>query len=279
MTREKRALYLSKQDANAGAWLTCSLVDKANRMKDSEWHTAFTFRFNQPVHQFFRKNRHASLMCDCKPPRGNDGPPPCLDARGVHALICKKGGKVQSRHNWVDNTLERMSNAAGILTTSEPRFNQLLNPANGKRLIGDHRTISGEQVMDTTITNPLCPSMLAKSAVESGYAAQLAVKAKRVKYKDQIDLGIKLQVIAIETPGKMAEETVLYVKRLASKIAARVDMDYAVVKRRWMEKISVMLQRGNAHIIAHRMDKAIQRKYGYKNNGEYTDLYRLTEQK
>ena len=83
--------------------------------------------------------------------------------------------------------------------------------------------------MDTTIANPLCPSMLAKSAVESGYAAQLAVKAKRVKYKDQIDLGIKLQVIAIETPGKMAEETVLYVKRLASKIAARVDMDYAVV--------------------------------------------------
>ena len=72
--------------------------------------------------------------------------------------------------------------------------------------------------MDTTIKNPLCPSMLAKSAVESGYAAQLAVKAKRVKYKDQIDLGIKLQVIAIETPGKMAEETVLYVKRLASKI-------------------------------------------------------------
>jgi len=73
--REKRALYLSKQDANAGAWLSCSLVDKANRIKDSEWHTTFTFRFYQPVHQFFRNNRHASLMCDCKPPRGNDGPP------------------------------------------------------------------------------------------------------------------------------------------------------------------------------------------------------------
>ncbi len=90
----------------------------------------------------------------------------------------------------------------------------------------------------------------------------------RVKYKDQIDLGIKLQNIAIETPGKMRKETVLYVKRLASKIATRVDMDYAVVNRRVEKSVSCL----NAHIIIHRMGKSIQRKYGYKNNGEYTDL-------
>ncbi len=114
------------------------------------------------------------------------------------------------------------------LTTSKPRFNQLLNPpanAEIRLIIGDHRTIytsaSWKQVMEG---KPFCTL--------NGWA---------------------------------------------SKIAARVDMDYAVVKRRWRKSVSYF--KGETRTFSSIEWTIRPFKYGYKNNGEYTDLYRLTEQK
>jgi hypothetical protein len=290
---EKRALHLSKQDPNAGAWMTCSLVDRSNRMSDDEFVTALRLRFLLPIHPIFHNKNDIKLFCSCRrftnstssTEHGNSssviannrrpGPPSVLDPFGHHAMNCPKGGDQTRRHDDVDKVAQQMSTSAGIPVQSVPRCNTMISSTTGDRRISDHKTVTGDTIFDTVISNPICSSVITKSSTTPGHAAENAVIRKRENYKDHTNLGsTSLQVISFETTGRMAQETLLYIKRLASKISFRVDIDYAIVKQRWIEKFSVMLQRGNARIIATKMNKAIHQKYGYKSPEEYLDLYK-----
>ena len=272
LSKERRATFLSIKDQHAGAWLRASTVIPENRMHDEEFAVALRIRFYLNIAPHLL-TQGKTFKCSCTERA-------IIDNKGLHFCKCKKGGGVTKRHDTVHHTLHQMLAATGVPAKKEPTSKGFASASQfrnhkGEQLRPDTIELVANNFYDTMIPDSRSPTYTDpnghNSANTQGFAAKKGEISKINHYKDITDIGIwKFYPLIIESMGKFSEGTLSTVKKWASQIAMRADVEYGLVKRRWIERISVALQKGNAAIINGKLEKLA--KYYYNIPGRYDNM-------
>ena len=111
-----------------------------------------------------------------------------------------------------------------------------------------------------TVKNPLQTATVAQAAETAGHALTFAYERKmRGAYEECLQQGIKFVPIVAETLGGWDKVAVEEVKKLATAKARHAGGEEGEQIRRAFTKLSVLLMRGNAAILANRIPAVIAR--------------------
>lgn len=155
-----------------------------------------------------------------------------------------------------------MAQAAGLIIETEPnclggalRTDVRINNDGGEGFIDQKHLL-----WDITVVNPLAMVNLEKNVFgETGGLASAAAIEKTNKYQTAVDAhGFAFRPIIFETFGAMGKGTKDQVSLLASRISRSSGIALHVVKRYWMQRLSVVLQVWNAYSIQSRLDIVLQ---------------------
>ena len=108
--------------------------------------------------------------------------------------------------------------------------------------------------MDVTVVNPLQVATVAQAAETAGHALTFAFERKmRGAFDECMQQGIKFIPIVAETLGGWDKVAVEEIKKLATAKARHAGGEEEEQIRRAFTKLSVLLMRGNAAILANRI--------------------------
>lgn len=182
-----------------------------------------------------------------------------IDDTGIHLSNCiTLNGFNTRKHNAIARTMCDMAVAAGLIIETEPnclggalRTDVRVNNDGGEGFIDQKHML-----WDISITNPLAMSNLEKNVFgETGGLASAAAIEKINKYQTAVDAyGFAFCPIIFETFGAMGKGTKEQVAKLASRISRSTGIAFPMVKRYWMQRLSVVLQCWNAYTIESRLD-------------------------
>ena len=114
--------------------------------------------------------------------------------------------------------------------------------------------------MDVTVVNPLQNATVALAAETAGHALTFAYERKmRGAFEECREQGIKFIPIVAETLGGWDKVAVEEIKKLATAKVRHVGGEEEEQIRRAFTKLSVLLMRGNAAILANRIPAEIAR--------------------
>jgi hypothetical protein len=187
-----------------------------------------------------------------------DGPcPACLqpsDRFGDHALCCGFGGERITRHNQLRDALYDTAASAALGPVKEGRF---LLPGSDRRPADVYiPSWSGglDCALDVTVINPLQKETIAGAAAESGHALRVAYRRKVLGAEAACrQQGIAFVPLAFESFGGMHKVALAEVQKLAAALARHTGQEEAEACRHLFSRLSILLQRGNAAIIANRI--------------------------
>ena len=178
-------------------------------------------------------------------------PHPCncgaqVDARGVHAMVCKRAPGRVMRHQALNDIIARAFASAGVPVTKEPTG---LSRSDGKR--PDGLTLIPWQAgkpltWDVTVASTLATSYVRSSAGAAGAAAELAATRKCAKYMD-LPTAYSFQPIAFETHGPINSSAVCFLSDLGRKIRSVSGEEQET--RFLFQRLSVNIQRFNAILL------------------------------
>jgi hypothetical protein len=162
---------------------------------------------------------------------------------GHHGLVCRQSAGRHSRHNAVNEVIQRAFSQAGILTDREPVG---LVAADGKR--PDGVTLVPWNRGKSLAWDATCPDTFATSHISStsqlaGAAANAAETNKKQKYSG-LPQNVDFVPIGIETSGSWGEEGLHFVKQLGRRIVAITKDPRSGTFL--LQRISLAIQRGNA---------------------------------
>jgi hypothetical protein len=166
-----------------------------------------------------------------------------VDARGAHAMSCKRGSGKITRHNYINDIVQRSLARAGIPATKEPLG---LLRSDGKRPDGltllpwrEGRCL----VWDVTVADTTAASYLSSSSALAGSAAETAAARKVSKY---VELSPRYEFIpiAMETHGSLSRSALSFFADLGRRITATTS-DSRETSFLY-QRLSVALQRFNA---------------------------------
>ena len=110
-----------------------------------------------------------------------------------------------------------------------------------------------DTALDVTVTNPLCDTFIARSALEPGYALKAAEERKITQVGDQCKKeGIKFTVLPVEMLGGWSKGAVLELKRIARKQARQCGEDEDDQIRFFFQRLSICLLKGNSALLLNR---------------------------
>ena len=163
-------------------------------------------------------------------------------------LACRRSTGRHSRHNHINDILQRAFNSAGVLSTREP----LGLCTQGKRPDGitsvpwhKGRCLA----WDATCPDTFAQSHVQSSSVSAGAAAAAAELKKRNKYSD-MPPHIDFTPVAIDTSGVWGEDARDLIKELGRRIAlVQLEPRSTSFLR---QRISLAIQRGNSFCIQAR---------------------------
>ena len=141
-----------------------------------------------------------------------------VDAKGVHALSCRKGASRLARHQALNEILWRGMASAGVPATKEPVG---LSRDDGKRpdgttLIPWH---DGKNLAwDVTVINTVADSYIGLSAQQPCGAAENAAERKNLKYSS-LPSTLLFQPVAFETLGPLNSSAVEFITELGRRIS------------------------------------------------------------
>ena len=141
-----------------------------------------------------------------------------VDEMGIHGLSCHFSKGRHSRHAAINDTINRLLNAAKIPCHLEPNG---LYRSDGKR--PDGATMgpwSGGKVLvwDTTCPDTLAPSYSSLATREAGVVAEEVERRKKAKYS-HLERSHCFIPVAVETLGVFGLEACCLVKHLGYRIA------------------------------------------------------------
>ena len=166
-----------------------------------------------------------------------------VDARGSHALSCKRSSGRLIRHNHLNDIIHRSLNRAGIPATREPHG---LLRVDGKRPDGltlvpwrEGRCL----VWDVTVADTTAASYLTATSTLAGSAAESASVRKEAKYAELFNR-FHFFPIAIESHGPRSIKATSFL----SDLGRRITMSTSDARETsfLFQRISVTLQRLNA---------------------------------
>ena len=221
---------LSAQSPHSGDWLHAAPISTIGlRMSDEEIRVAVGLRIG-------------TKLCE---------PHPCkcgstIDARGLHALSCKKVPGKHQRHNMINDVLWRSLNRASVPSMKEPSG---LSRSDGKRPDGV-TVIPWSRgrclIWDVTVPDTFSQSYVTRTAQKAGGAADQAVARKLDKYLDLSRTHIFVAV-AVESSGCWSSESLNFISDLGRRLVSCVGdpMESTFL----FQRLSVALQRGNAILV------------------------------
>ena len=224
-----RARLLASRAEGSGAWLEALPLHAVGLKLDNETiRIAAGLRLGAAlVHQH---------ICVCGT---------LVNADGHHGLACRRSAGRHSRHNQVNDILQRAFISAGVLATREP----LGLCTNGKRPDGitsvpwrKGRCLA----WDATCPDTYAPSHLHASSIVAGSAAEEFEVSKKKKYAD-LPQHIDFVPVAIETTGVWGKEGWDLVKDLGKRLAKTLVEPRSTSFLR--QRISLAIQRGNAYCV------------------------------
>lgn len=166
-----------------------------------------------------------------------------VEHNGLHGLVCRQSAGRHSRHNAVNEVIQRGFSQAGILSDREPVG---LVAADGKR--PDGVTLVPWSKGRSLAWDATCPDTFAASHISStsqlaGAAANTAESSKKLKYNG-LPQNVDFVPIGIETSGSWGEEGLNFVKQLGRRIATVTKDPRSGTFL--LQRISLAIQRGNA---------------------------------
>jgi hypothetical protein len=181
---------------------------------------------------------------------------PCgatLDRFGIHSLTCKTKGDMISRHNAVRNVILEYCKEAGL--NAEPETPNLLG--NDKRRPADvlikNFSLNADHCLDVAITSPLQPKYINGASKTDGHAATDYYKFKLSKYSEEIvAANLVFKPIIFETFGRIAEESLPTLIKIASIRADRFSTPRPKSIQKFYQRLSVALQIRNANMVLKR---------------------------
>ena len=230
-----KAVIMSGSGPGAGAWME-AYAYKKTKMENTTYTTALRMRMGMKV-----SDRH---KCSCGQER---------DEYGVHALVCKKGFRTK-RHNDLRDTFAELAREAGLDATVEPPGYQLGLKSDGKPRPADVliRNWSGGKcaAFDMGVSCVTSMGNVAKASKTPLATADAYAQHKNDKYRELCRAQDILFVpLIVETHGAWTHEAVKVFKRLAEFTAAREQSTIAHAYKKIMERMSAVLQIGNARMI------------------------------
>ena len=176
------------------------------------------------------------------------------DVRGNHAMCCGSGGERISRHNHLRDHLHDTAAAAGLGPRKEERF---LIPGNDSRpadVLLPHWKAGKDVALDVAVVNPCKGGTVVEAAAAAGYALNDTFKSKMQKAAEACQReGVIFLPMVTESFGGWHEVAVTEVERLGAALARQSGQDEDEAVRHLWGKLAILLQRGNAAILANRV--------------------------
>ena len=176
------------------------------------------------------------------------------DAQGNHAMCCGSGGERISRHNHLRDHLHDTAVAAGLGPVREVRF---LIPGEDSRpadVLLPHWIAGQDAALDVTVVNPCQTATVIGAATTAGHALNHAYARKMRGTADACQQqGVTFLPIVVESFGGWHEAAVREVERLGAALARQSGQEEDEAVRHLWGKLGMLLQRGNAAILANRV--------------------------
>ena len=175
-----------------------------------------------------------------------------MDAYGDHTVVCATENERICRHDALRDAIFEQASHAGLFPKREPRS-----------LIPDSQRRPGDVLIplwrnrphafDVAVTSPLCASNLQQASTNTGAALE---KMKQTKNNKHFHLcrqqGITFVPLVVETLGGWDSEASFHLSKIAEMTAQRSDKRAAIVSKQFFQRLSVLLQRANASLMATR---------------------------
>lgn len=237
-SRYTKARMKSILGPSASSWLSVIPSPKMS-FSNRQFQIAMKLHLGCPVYPETSK-------CKCNAP---------LDRYGLHSLTCKSKGDIIARHNAVRNVIYNYCKAAGLTAKLEKA--NILGDHTDKRRPADvfiyNFSLNSDHCLDIAITSPLQQKYINSASNTEGYAASDYYKLKRSKYAEAVEAENKVfQPIILETFGRIAEESLSCLTRIANIKADRCSTSRSDAIHELFQQISVALQIRNANMVLKR---------------------------
>jgi hypothetical protein len=244
----KARIYASSEPESS-KWLNAlPSTSLGLRLDNEEFRVAACIRLGIPVAENYRCNGCDRVIQDH------------LSHHPLSCLSCP--GKYQ-RHELIQDVLIKAFSSIGYGVNRQPTN---LIPGDSA-LRPDGLTLTPWEggrclVYDVTVADTLAETYLGRTSRVSGGASNQAENAKRNKYSG-LPARYMLTPIAFESLGVMGEDTKKFMNSIGERL--KVAMREPKAKEYLLQRISIQIQRGNAHIIK----AAISRGEGLQDFDEY----------
>ena len=180
--------------------------------------------------------------------------PVIMDRMSDHSMNCHSGRGMISRHNKLRDVIAATAAAASL----SPRVEAKGLVAGANYRPGDVYLAGWPQgrntALDITVVNPLQDLYIQQAAATPGAALEGACKRKWAQAGDYCRReGLAFQPIALESLGGFHSGAVEVVRRLTSILARNNGQDEKEAARHCFQRMSLVLQQGNAEMIIHRL--------------------------
>ena len=106
---------------------------------------------------------------------------------------------------------------------------------------------------DVAVTSPLCSSNLQRASVSTGAALEKMKQNKITKHFQSCrHQGITFVPLVVETLGGWDSEASFHLQKISEMTSQRSDKRAALVTRHFFQRLSILLQRANASLLATR---------------------------
>ena len=224
---------------HSGDWMNALPSFAFNlHMPGAEFRTAMKYRLGIPIY-------HGDGKC-----------PACnanSDSFGDHAIACGYQGERHSRHNIMRDEIFNTAKAAGLNPTKEERGiidEDDSRPADVKIPMW----IRGKDVAyDVTVCSPLSASYVQRSAREASHTLNTSFENKHRKHGDHCRRqNVAFFPLPVQTLGSWHPEAAVELRRIGDALAKRSPGDDKTVIRHFFQRLGIVLQRGNAHLLLSR---------------------------
>ena len=173
------------------------------------------------------------------------------DVFGDHTITCASEYERIHRHDIIRDAIYDSAKHAGLSPVKEARV-----VANSQSRPGDIflQNWRGKQTaFDVAVTSPLSQSALPQSHKTPGAAIATMKSHKYNKHSRACQInGVAFIPLVVETLGGWDSDAVFHLRAIAKRSAARAPLQAESASRHLFQRLSILLQRANAGLIAAR---------------------------
>ena len=232
-----RARLLSISPPHTSAWLSVTPSPSMGlHLEPSEFQVAIKWSLGIPVAQ-----GQSCTQCTA-----------ALDAYGHHALCCKLGGDVVSRHNKLRDIFNDFCHSACLAPQLEMGgwSREHTRPAD---VLVPNWVLDKSAAFDLSVTSTLNAHVFQEASVTAGSAAMAAqIRKHRVNDGKCSELGWVCIPLVVETYGCWGTEAIQALSRLATRLSTRQGLPKSLVCNELFGRLSLALVRANSRAILSR---------------------------